>query len=131
MTTKTELTPERLTKMIGALPFALDANLPHDAADEIAEALRYLAEILRVAQPVYQVVIHVDPDGKNHWADCSESFYKAFQPDDVKRILYTRPQPDNRDARIAELEKEVAEYKRTIAEYELKERNVLASRGIV
>lgn len=94
MNAKTELTPERLVELANWHAGAdCDTRRVEKIMKDSEGALLLLAEILRKSDPIYQVVIHGDPDGENYWADCSESFYKAFQPDDVKRIVYTAPQP--------------------------------------
>lgn len=132
MTTKTELTPTYIlcTKATLALHRSTSDNaVLKFAISQAADMLEYLAEILSESKPVAEVIA-----GKN--GEFNGQIFSDKQWVDLVNLpvgtkLYTNPQPDNRDARIAELENEVAECKRTIAEYELKERNVLASRGIV
>lgn len=82
MTTKTELTTEQLEEAV----YFIEAGIPLFEASEVAaKALRYLAEILRGSEPVYQT------RQGNGWYGCTKEFYENTLLE--KRILYTHPQP--------------------------------------
>jgi hypothetical protein len=111
MTTKPELTPERLDVLAVWLRQADEVEILEDSEanfDTVINAIRYLAEILRGSEPVYQYMLD-----ETNWEDIPEKECEDYSSDLV-RILYTTPQPDNRDARIAELEAENKYYKEMV-----------------
>lgn len=89
MTTKTELTPERLRKLADSwIGFAHKDPQTVVNAIESMHALNEYAEILRGSEPVYQINFN---DADDDWYDCTKIEYdKTWRK---KRTLYTHPQP--------------------------------------